>query len=80
MVMVGNSCPNIPSELFDILPIGLYDTQYAERGGPDCRGRLRTDKDGKYGYRAVVPVSYAVPSDVSQTLCSMWPFSPGFVE
>ena len=24
-----------------------------------------TDKGGKYGYRAVVPVAYAIPDDVS---------------
>jgi hypothetical protein len=44
---------------------GFYDTQKAIRDTPDCRGRLRTDKDGKYSYRAVVPVSYPIPADVS---------------
>ena len=44
---------------------GFYDTQYADRVVPDCRGRLVTDKGGKYGYRAVVPVAYAIPEDVS---------------
>ena len=44
--------------------IGFYDTQYQNREKPDCRGRLRTDKDGKYGYRAVVPVAYPIPGDV----------------
>lgn len=39
--------------------------QYAERTAPECRGRLKTDEEGKYGYRAVVPVSYAIPDDVS---------------
>ena len=46
-------------------PQGLYDVQYADRVVPDCRGRLMTDKDGKYGYRAVVPISYPIPVDVS---------------
>ena len=45
--------------------LGVYDMQYAERTGPECRGRLRTDGEGKYGYRAIVPVSYAIPDDVS---------------
>ena len=35
-----------------------------ERSVPDCRGRLRTDAEGTYGYRAVVPVSYPIPGDV----------------
>lgn len=47
---------------------GFYDTQYATREKPDCRGRLRSDKDGKYGYRAVVPVAYPIPGDVSRIL------------
>ena len=38
--------------------------EYAERTAPECRGRLRTDGEGKYGYRAIVPVSYAIPDDV----------------
>lgn len=44
---------------------GMYDTQYSDRQGPDLRGRVHSDKDGKYGYRAVVPVAYAIPEDVS---------------
>jgi protocatechuate 3,4-dioxygenase beta subunit len=43
--------------------------QYAERTAPECRGRLRTDGEGKYGYRAIVPVSYAIPDDVSGHSC-----------
>jgi hypothetical protein len=44
---------------------GLYDIQYADRLVPDCRGRLVTDQNGKYAYRAVVPISYPIPIDVS---------------
>ncbi|KIK67479.1 hypothetical protein GYMLUDRAFT_37608 [Collybiopsis luxurians FD-317 M1] len=42
---------------------GLYDTQYADRSEPDCRGRLYSAEDGSYAFRAVVPVSYPIPSD-----------------
>ncbi|KAG8216941.1 Intradiol ring-cleavage dioxygenase [Butyriboletus roseoflavus] len=42
---------------------GFYDTQYADRTHPDCRGRLRTTKDGRFGYRAIVPQSYPIPGD-----------------
>ena len=48
--------------------VGFYDTQYASREKPDCRGRLKTDADGRYGYRAVVPVAYPIPGDVSNVL------------
>lgn len=43
---------------------GFYDTQYSDRTRPDCRGRLRSDDQGRYGYRGVVPVAYAIPGDV----------------
>jgi hypothetical protein len=49
------------------LPLGLYDTQYADRTAPDCRGRLKTDEEGKYGYRAIVPAPYFVPHDVKSS-------------
>jgi len=47
----------------DKSPKGFYDTQYSDRTRPDCRGRLRSDEEGRYGYRAVVPVAYAIPGD-----------------
>jgi len=42
---------------------GFYDTQYADRTHPDCRGRLHTAKDGSFGFRAVVPRAYPIPGD-----------------
>ncbi|KAG6845134.1 hypothetical protein H0H87_000370 [Tephrocybe sp. NHM501043] len=36
---------------------GLYDTQYAGRDKPDCRGRLTSAEDGSYSFRAVVYVN-----------------------
>jgi len=52
---------------------GSYDTQKPDRQEPDCRGRLTTREDGSYGYRAVVPVSYPIPSDgpVGQLLSAL---------
>ncbi|EJD43058.1 intradiol ring-cleavage dioxygenase [Auricularia subglabra TFB-10046 SS5] len=42
---------------------GHYDTQYADRSTPDCRGRLKSAEDGSYSFRAVVPVAYPIPGD-----------------
>jgi len=42
---------------------GLYDTQYKDREGPDCRGRLKSAKDGSFAFRAVVPIAYPIPGD-----------------
>jgi protocatechuate 3,4-dioxygenase beta subunit len=41
---------------------GLYDSQHAERV-VDCRGRVRTAKDGSFAFRTVVPQSYSIPTD-----------------
>jgi hydroxyquinol 1,2-dioxygenase len=42
---------------------GFYDTQYAHRVEPDCRGFVRAAADGEYAFRAVVPVDYSIPTD-----------------
>jgi protocatechuate 3,4-dioxygenase beta subunit len=42
---------------------GMYDTQYEGRERPDCRGRIRAGADGAYAFRAVLPVSYSIPTD-----------------
>lgn len=49
------------------LLVGLYDIKYSERTAPECRGRLRTDGEGKYGYRAVIPVPYSIRRDVQSS-------------
>ncbi|KAF8245521.1 aromatic compound dioxygenase [Wilcoxina mikolae CBS 423.85] len=42
---------------------GHYDTQYAERQYPDCRGILKTDENGDFWFKAVRPVPYPIPHD-----------------
>ncbi|KAN0127402.1 Intradiol ring-cleavage dioxygenase, partial [Lactarius tabidus] len=37
---------------------GFYDLEYPGGVVRDCRGRLVADEDGKYEYRAVVPIYY----------------------
>ena len=46
---------------------GYYDTQYSNYN-QDCRGRLYTDEEGRYAFRAVLPVAYPIPNDVSSSL------------
>ena len=43
---------------------GFYDTQYADRSHPDCRGRLQSAEDGSFSFRAIVPPPYPIPGDV----------------
>jgi protocatechuate 3,4-dioxygenase beta subunit len=43
---------------------GLYDSQDEELGGElHMRGRFRTDAEGRYLIRTVLPVNYPIPSD-----------------
>jgi len=41
---------------------GLYDMQIAD-SGMKARGRIRTDKDGRYWFRSIKPTFYPVPTD-----------------
>jgi len=59
----GAPIPGAVIETWETDDKGFYDTQYEDRVVPDCRGRLVTDKDGKYGYRAIVPIAYPIPGD-----------------
>ncbi|KAG1718744.1 Intradiol ring-cleavage dioxygenase [Suillus paluster] len=67
----GQPIPNAIIDTWETDADGFYDTQYADRSHPDCRGRLRSDDDGRFGYRAVVPIAYPVPGDgpVGELLC-----------
>jgi len=59
----GKPVPNAAIETWETDSEGFYDTQYSDRTRPDCRGRLRSDDQGRYSYKAVVPVAYAIPGD-----------------
>ncbi|KAI0792512.1 aromatic compound dioxygenase [Abortiporus biennis] len=59
----GDPIENAVIETWETNDHGFYDVQYKDREKADCRGRLRTGKDGKYGYRAVVPIAYPIPGD-----------------
>jgi len=52
-------------EVWETDETGHYDTQYADRDHPDYRGRLRSDKDGNFWFKAIRPVPYPIPHDGS---------------
>lgn len=70
--MEGKPIPNCLIETWETDNDGYYDTQYGEYD-QDCRGRLRSDKDGNYAFRCVHPVAYPIPNDgpVGKMLRSM---------
>ncbi|CEI70651.1 hypothetical protein FVEN_g862 [Fusarium venenatum] len=42
---------------------GFYDVQHADRNGPDGRAVLNSDNEGKFWFKAIVPVPYPIPHD-----------------
>ncbi|THH21127.1 hypothetical protein EW146_g326 [Bondarzewia mesenterica] len=42
---------------------GIYDVQYDVRDKPNGRGRLRTDSEGNFALRGIVPLAYPLPDD-----------------
>ncbi|MGE5145533.1 MAG: intradiol ring-cleavage dioxygenase [Candidatus Eiseniibacteriota bacterium] len=50
-------------DIWQTAPNGLYETQDEDQPDYNLRGQLHTDKDGRYAFRTVIPVSYPVPTD-----------------
>jgi catechol 1,2-dioxygenase len=50
-------------DIWQTAPNGLYETQDENQPDYNLRGQLHTDKDGRYAFRTVIPVSYPVPTD-----------------
>ena len=44
-------------------PKGLYENQDESQPDMNLRGRFRTDAEGRYRFRSVVPAGYPVPTD-----------------
>ncbi|RFN53265.1 putative hydroxyquinol-1,2-dioxygenase [Fusarium flagelliforme] len=42
---------------------GFYDVQHADRNGPDGRAVLKSDNEGNFWFKAIVPVPYPIPHD-----------------
>lgn len=59
----GNPVEGASIDLWECDEDGLYDTQYPDRDGPDCRGIVKTDADGKYVIKCIKPTPYPIPHD-----------------
>jgi hydroxyquinol 1,2-dioxygenase len=42
---------------------GQYDVQYADLPHPRARGVFRTDAQGRFWFRSILPVAYPIPTD-----------------
>jgi hypothetical protein len=61
----GKPIENALIEVWETDETGHYDTQYENRSHPDYRGRLRSDKNGDFWFKAIRPVPYPIPHDGS---------------
>ncbi|TFL04722.1 aromatic compound dioxygenase [Pterulicium gracile] len=59
----GEPIPDAVIDTWETDANGMYDTQYTVREQADCRGRLKSNSEGNYSYRAIVPVPYPIPND-----------------
>jgi len=76
----------LPGALLDVWETdenGLYEQQDPEQPDMNLRGKFRTDKEGRYCFVGIKPVSYSIPDDgpVGQMLRSLGrhPFRPAHI-
>ncbi|KAK9465025.1 hydroxyquinol 1,2-dioxygenase-like protein [Lipomyces arxii] len=59
----GIPIEGVSVDIWETDDTGHYDTQYDDRTGPDCRGILKSNKNGKIWFKAIRPVPYPIPHD-----------------
>lgn len=59
----GKPVHDVKIDIWETDSKGFYDVQYAERDGPDGRAVMKSDKDGIFWFKAIVPVPYPIPHD-----------------
>ena len=59
----GRPLPGALLDLWQSNSEGNYDVQIADTGGKQLRAKLRTDADGCFRFRTILPTSYPVPTD-----------------
>ncbi|MCJ1335648.1 hypothetical protein MMC09_000920 [Bachmanniomyces sp. S44760] len=59
----GAPIPDAKIDIWETDSSGHYDVQYEDRDQPDGRCVMRSDAQGRFWFRAIEPVSYAIPHD-----------------
>ncbi|PNS15777.1 hypothetical protein CAC42_4229 [Sphaceloma murrayae] len=59
----GRPLGDVTIDVWETDSKGFYDVQYAGRTEPDGRAVLRSDADGVFWFKGIVPVPYPIPSD-----------------
>ena len=59
----GKPIAGVKVDVWETDSKGFYDVQYAGHEGPDGRAVVRTNDDGVFEFKAIVPVPYPIPND-----------------
>ncbi|KAG9192277.1 aromatic compound dioxygenase [Alternaria panax] len=60
----GKPVPDVKVDVWETDSHGKYDVQYENRGDKaDGRAVIRSDKDGVFWFKGIVPVPYPIPND-----------------
>ncbi|KAF2748076.1 catechol 1,2-dioxygenase-like protein [Sporormia fimetaria CBS 119925] len=59
----GTPLQDVKIDVWETDSKGAYDVQYEDGRAADGRGVLRSDEEGKFWFKAIVPVPYQIPDD-----------------
>ncbi|RMZ76897.1 hypothetical protein DV738_g4761, partial [Chaetothyriales sp. CBS 135597] len=59
----GKPIAGVKVDIWEADSTGHYDMQYPDRDGPDGRCVMRTDENGFFWFKAIVPVPYPIPAE-----------------
>jgi protocatechuate 3,4-dioxygenase beta subunit len=59
----GEGVPDAVVEIWSTDADGAYDLQANDPGMMDMRGQFRTDAEGRYAIRTLIPLGYSIPMD-----------------
>ena len=79
----GTPIPNALLDVWETDENGLYEQQDPEQPDMNLRGKFRSDREGRYCFVGIKPVSYSIPDDgpVGQLLRALGrhPFRPAHI-
>lgn len=61
----GKPIEGVKIDIWEADSTGHYDVQYAEREHPDGRAVMKSDANGIFWFKAIVPIPYPISHDVS---------------
>ncbi|KAF5872999.1 putative catechol dioxygenase protein [Botrytis fragariae] len=59
----GTPISDVKIDIWETDSTGHYDVQHDIRDGPDGRCVMKSDSNGEFWFKAIVPVPYAIPHD-----------------